>query len=93
LVIDGDVSYDDRTLPYLLKIKGLNHSGSGDFTQDVFDLATHTVADTVTTSFDGVEYLTDKRATIDATISISEDYSKYTLKENAIKINDFDMSI
>ena len=92
-IIDGDVSYDDRTLPYLLTIKGLNHSGSGDFTQDVFDLTTHTVADTVTTSFDGVEYLTDKRATIDATISISEDYSKYTLKENAIKINDFAMSI
>src|SRR5688572_10752930 len=92
-IIDGDVSYDDRTLPYLLTIKGLNHTGSGDFTQDVFDLATHTAADTVTTSFDGVEYLTDKRATVDATISISEDYSKYTLKENAIKINDFAMSI
>src|SRR5688572_29685108 len=92
-IIDGDLSYDDRTLPYLLTIKGLNHSGSGDFTQDVFDLKTHTEADTVTTSFDGMEYLTDKRATVDATISISEDYSKYTLKENAIKINDFAMSI
>ena len=37
-IIDGDVSYDDRTLPYLLTIKGLNHTGGGDFTQDVFDL-------------------------------------------------------
>ncbi len=92
-IIDGHVSYDDRTLPYVLTIKGLNHTGGGDFTQDVFDLTTHTVADTVTTSFDGTEYLTDKRATIDATISISEDYSKYTLKENAITINDFAMSI
>ena len=92
-IIDGDLSYDDRTLPYFLTIKGLNHTGSGDFTQDVFDLTTHTVADTVTTSFDGVEYLTDKQATIDATVSISEEYSKYTLKDNAIKINDFAMSI
>ncbi|HEX6224543.1 MAG TPA: AsmA-like C-terminal region-containing protein [Chryseolinea sp.] len=92
-IIDGDLSYDDRTLPYLLTIKGLNHTGSGDFTQDVFDLTTHTEADSVSTSFDGMEYLTDKHAAIDATISISEDYSKYTLKENSIKLNDFAMSI
>jgi uncharacterized protein involved in outer membrane biogenesis len=91
-IIDGDVSYDDRTLPYVLKIKGMNHSGSGDFTQDVFDLRTHTTADTVTTAFDGVEYLTDKRAEIDATVTISEEYTKYTFKENSIKLNDFAMS-
>src|SRR5688572_26003629 len=91
-IVDGDVSYDDRTLPYLLVIKGMNHSGSGDFSQDVFDLTTHTTADTVTTSFDGVEYLTNKQAEIDATVTISEDYSKYAFKENAIKLNDFGMS-
>jgi uncharacterized protein involved in outer membrane biogenesis len=91
-IVDGDVSYDDKTLPYLLQIKGMNHSGSGDFTQDVFDLTTKTTADTVTTSFDGVEYLTNKRAEIDATITISEEYSKYAFKDNAIKLNDFGMS-
>ena len=91
-IVEGDVSYDDRTLPYLLVIKGMNHSGRGDFTQDVFYLYTHTVADTVTTSFDGSEYLTNKRAEIDATLTISEEYSKYEFKENSLKINDFAMS-
>lgn len=91
-IVDGDVTYDDRTLPYNLRIVGMNHSGSGDFTQDEFDLKTRTTADTVTTSFDGVEYLTNKRAEIDATISISEEYSKYTFKDNNIKLNDFAMS-
>lgn len=91
-IIDGDVSYDDKTLPYQLVIKGMNHTGSGDFTQDVFDLSTHTTADTVTTSFDGVEYLTNKHAEIDATVTISEEYSKYAFKDNAIKLNDFAMS-
>jgi len=91
-IVDGDITYDDRTLPYNLKIVGMNHSGSGDFTQDVFDLKTRTTADTVTTSFDGVEYLTNKRAEIDATIAISEQYSKYTFKDNSIKVNDFAMS-
>lgn len=90
-IVDGDVFYDDKSLPYLLVIKGLNHSGSGDFTQDEFDMKTKTKADTVTTSFDGVEYLTDKSVEIDATIMISEDYSKYTFRENTAKVNDFMM--
>ncbi len=91
-IVDGNVSYDDRTLPYLLTIKGMDHTGSGDFTQDVFDLRTHTAADTVTTSFDGMEYLTDKHVEIDATVTISEENSKFTFKENSIKVNDFAMS-
>ncbi len=91
-IVDGDLTYDDKTIPFQLKLVGLNHSGSGDFTQDVFDLKTKTRADSVSTSFDGTEYLTDKRAEIDAVISISEEYSKYTFKENAVKINDFAMT-
>jgi uncharacterized protein involved in outer membrane biogenesis len=92
-VIDGDILYDDRSMPFLLSLKNVNHSGSGDFTQDVFDLKTSTTADTVTVSYDGVEYLTNKRAAIDAVISISEEYTKYTFKENSAKINDFAMSV
>src|SRR5690606_10600417 len=53
---------------------------------------TSTTADTVTVKYDGIEYLTNKHATIDATISISEEYTKYTFKENSAKINDFAMS-
>jgi uncharacterized protein involved in outer membrane biogenesis len=91
-LVDADVTYDDKTLPYFLHIKGMNHSGSGDFNQNEFDLKTKTTVDTVTTSFDGVEYLTDKKVDIDATVNISENYSKYTFKENSAKVNDFAMS-
>jgi uncharacterized protein involved in outer membrane biogenesis len=91
-LVDADVTYDDQSMPYVLTIKGLNHSGSGDFTQDVFDLKTKTTADTVTTAFDGVEYLTNKKLDIDATVSISEGYTKYTFKENTVMVNDFGMS-
>ena len=91
-IVEATVVYDDQTMPYSLKIKGLNHNGSGDFSQDVFDLKTYTTADTITTSYDGVEYLTDKRAEIDAVIQISEEFSKYTFKENKVKLNDFAMS-
>jgi uncharacterized protein involved in outer membrane biogenesis len=91
-IVDGDVTYDDKSMPFLLTLKGLNHTGSGDFTQDVFDLKTKTVADTVTVAYGGAEYLTNKRAEIDATVSISEQYTRYTFKENSAKLNDFAMS-
>jgi uncharacterized protein involved in outer membrane biogenesis len=90
-IVDGTLVYDDASLPYLLKIGGLDHSGSGDFSRDVFDLRTKTVADSVTTSYDGVEYLSNKHIEIDAVVSISEDYSLYTFKENEVKVNDFAM--
>lgn len=88
-IIDGDVTYNDQSFPFVLNVKHLNHSGSGDFTQDVFDLKTKTTADTVTMAYDGAEYLSNKRADIEAVISISEQYSKYTFKENTAKVNDF----
>jgi uncharacterized protein involved in outer membrane biogenesis len=88
-IVDGSVSYDDQSMNYLLTIEGLNHSGSGDFNQNEFDLSTKTTADSVSTSFEGAEYLTDKRIEIDATVNISEEYTKYVFKENTLKVNDF----
>src|SRR5258706_991714 len=91
-VVDGEVVYDDKSIPYFLTVKGLHHTGSGDFTQDVFDLRTHTAVDTVTTSYGAMELLNKKRIEIDATVSISEASTKYTFKENSVKVNDFGMS-
>jgi uncharacterized protein involved in outer membrane biogenesis len=91
-IVDGNVVYDDQSLPYNLQIKGLNHNGSGNFNQDAFDLKTFTVLDTITTSYGDMELLTDKRVEVDATLGISEAYTKYTLKENTLKLNDFALS-
>jgi hypothetical protein len=92
-IVDGDVTYDDKSMAYTLDIKGLNHSGSGDFSQDVFDLKTKTTIDSISTAFEGAEYLTHKRVDVDATVSISEEYTKYTFKENILKLNDFGMHV
>jgi uncharacterized protein involved in outer membrane biogenesis len=88
-ITDGYVRYDDRSIPYFLELKGIEHGGSGDFTQDVFDLRTFTYADSVTTGYDGMVFIENKKAEVDATLQISEDYSKYTFKENTAKLNDF----
>lgn len=84
--------YDDKSIPFFMEMKGLNHSGSGDFTQALFDLETKTEADTLTVGYDGLEYISDKRLEMDVVITIEEDYTKYTFKENITKLNDFVMS-
>lgn len=91
-IVEGDIVYDDRSIPFLLEMKNLNHSGSGDFTQSVFDLKTKSSLDTLNVGYDGDMYLSNKRAEMDMTISISEEYTKYTFKENNVKLNDFAMS-
>ncbi|MBI1768693.1 MAG: hypothetical protein HYR67_09995 [Bacteroidetes bacterium] len=86
---DAEVVYDDETMPIYLSLRGLDHSGSGNFNDQQFDLKTKTTADSVTLKYGGAEYLTNKRAGIDAIIGISENYTKYTFKENLAKLNDF----
>src|SRR5579862_1650817 len=76
-------------MPVYLSIRGLNHSGSGNFNDQQFDLTTKTEVDSVSLKYGGIEYLSNKRAAIDAIIGISENYTKYTFKQNLVKLNDF----
>lgn len=91
-IVEGEVIYDDASMPYYMALKNLNHSGSGNFNDRAFDLKTKTSVDSLTVSYGGIEYLTNKRAEVEATIGISEAYTKYTFKENVSKLNDFAMS-
>jgi len=88
-VKNGYVVYDDATLPMYMKIEGLNHTGSGDVTQDIFDMASNTVADRLTVEYDGTEYLTNKRLEADMTMEMNIPQLKFTFKENTAKLNDF----
>jgi uncharacterized protein involved in outer membrane biogenesis len=88
-IVDGEVVYDDKSIPFFTSLRGLNHSGSGDFNEKQFDLKTLTAIDSFTVGYDGTDYISNKKAGVDMVISISEDYSKYTFKENAVSLNDF----
>lgn len=91
-VVGGDVIYDDKSIPFSMAIKGLNHTGNGDFNETVFDLRTKTLADALSVKFDGIEYISNKQLAADMVLEISEDYSKFTFKENVAKLNDFGLA-
>lgn len=91
-IIDGDVSYNDKSIPFGLTLIGLNHTGNGDFNEKEFDLRTKSTADSISVVFDGVEYISNKQLTADMVLGISEEYTKFTFKENVAKLNDFGLA-
>ncbi len=88
---NGNIVYDDRQGGNYVKLVNLNHSGEGDFTQDVFDLTTKTSIDEFTAESGGITYLKKAKTKLDAGFNIDLPNSKYTLKENELKINELEM--
>lgn len=86
---NGSISYIDETMPIDLKIEKLNHTGNGDFNQDVFDLMTKTELEGFSCEFDGTQYLDQSKFVADLNMNIDNANSKYTFKENSLKLNDF----
>ena len=83
----GRLYYDDQLSAMRVSLAGLNHSGSGQFTQDIFDLATETTIDSLLFSFDGIEYLNQARASLKAVFNVNLLENKYTLKDNELVLN------
>lgn len=88
-ITNGQLIYDDLTLPTYVLLGGLNHTGSGDFALDIFDMVTNTTVDNLTVSYDGVEYITRKHLTADVTMEMDLANMKFTFKENKALLNDF----
>ena len=85
---DGHIIYEDRSMPVFVELKDLNHKGSGNFTSEIFDLATTTDVAQFTAKYDGTTYLIEATTDLEATFNIDTKSSKYTLKDNELKVND-----
>jgi hypothetical protein len=89
---DAHLRYEDLTLPFRMEARGVNHSGSGDFASNVFDMTSKTTAADMDVTYGGVAYLTDKQLDADVTLNMDLNKSLYTFKDNKIKLNDFPFS-
>lgn len=88
-VTEGLITYSDYSMPAHVVLTGFNHSGTGNFTQDVFDLSTKTTAASFYAEHDSTVYLNNKTLAADVVLNMDMPKSRYTFKENTIKINDF----
>ncbi|MEM9341128.1 MAG: AsmA-like C-terminal region-containing protein, partial [Bacteroidota bacterium] len=90
-ISNGTVIYLDQSMHFYTTLLGLNHSGTGDFTLDVFDLQTETEISDVSLTFEGEEYISSKRFFADVTLNMDLSNMTFTFKENRIAVNDFAM--
>ncbi len=84
---NGEVHYDDRSLPMRADLWGLNHEGSGEFTADIYDLITRTDIEKLSVRYDGVQYLSKAKASWKATLNANMPEMKFTLKESDLQLN------
>ena len=91
-ITDGYIFYKDEQGNMSAEISGLNHEGSGDFTQDVFTLSTNTKAESANFIYENIPYLVNAKADIGADVKIDNKTSKYDFKTDDIQVNNLKLS-
>ena len=90
---NANIAYIDQTSGMAVAMKNLNHSGSGDFTQDNFNIDTKTTIDELTFENKGVTYLNKVKAALNLTLNADIPSKKFTLKENELSINNLKLKL
>ncbi len=85
---NGTIRYDDRMMGFKMLLANVNHSGKGDFTQDLFTLDTKTEIDKTSVWYGGMKYLSNAKANLTAVIDMDMKNYKYTFKENELQLNE-----
>lgn len=86
-ITDGKILYDDRGLDMRAELDGLSHTGSGEFTTDLYDLVMETAVERLSVNYGGVQYLSNARADWKATLGADMKNMKFTFKENDLQVN------
>ncbi len=86
------ISYKDETSAIGTEIFNLNHTGSGDFTADLFTLKTNTTAESVNVSYGGISYLSNAKAAAAADIQVDNKTNIYRFNTDKITVNDLQLA-
>ncbi len=90
---DGEINYHDWQRNIFVKASGLEHKGKGDFMNEIFDYNTETVVRHFSLNYDKIQYFNRKTIGIDLIMEINLPETKFTFKENEIKIDHFNFSV
>jgi uncharacterized protein involved in outer membrane biogenesis len=91
-ITNGRLRYEDLSIPFAMQARHVNHTGSGDFARNIFDMVSKTTADGFTMNYDGVNYLENTKLDADVTMGMDMDKFLFTFKENQVRLNDFPFS-
>jgi hypothetical protein len=86
-ISNGRVIYDDSTLPMVMLLGGLDHTGKGNFTDDVFTLYSTSTIKVVDVVYDGVRYIKNATGELKADLAMDMVNMKFTFMENELLLN------
>lgn len=81
------LKYTDEASKMKVVLDSLNHKGTGDFTNEILDLDTHTTTK-ISMTMEKVNYMKNIAISLDAVLGMNMKTSTYTFKENKAKINE-----
>lgn len=87
-VLNSKLTYTDQALDMKMALEGVNHTGSGNLSTDIFDLDTKTTSKEMTVDYEGMRYLSKVDASFDALINVNLATFTYTLKDNKLRLNE-----
>lgn len=79
--------YHDRSIPLFINADGFNYTGTGDLSNAIFDLNSKLNIDALDFSFDGEEYLRDKKINADLLTQINTNSLVLLFRRNDLNIN------
>ncbi len=88
---NSNISYDDEATKLKLKMLGINHTGTGEFSGDNYQLDTQTYSENFDVVFDNIHYINKAKTNIDMKMFIENNFSKYTMKDIDLQINDLNL--
>ena len=88
-IINGTVIYEDLQSSAMLELHHVNHNGRGNFNPGEVSVEMQINSDSVYFSQNKTTFLRNKTISLDLKLDIEDDYTRYILGRNSLRINDF----
>ncbi|WP_421753821.1 AsmA-like C-terminal region-containing protein [Croceimicrobium sp.] len=82
-----NLNYRDLEGDMTFALQGLNHAGSGDFTENVVGLKTHTEVEAMSFSMEGMDYLSRVHLESDFDMDLIQDKFRFNFGKNYVSLN------
>lgn len=84
---NSHIIYDDKSTKMLINAKGFNYVGNGDLDKAIFDLYTEADIEDFDFTYDGEQYLINKKVNADLITKINTNSLEFVFEQNNLKIN------
>ena len=87
LIEESNLVYNDRSIPMTINARGLNYTGTGDLSKEVFDLGTHAEIQSFDFYFNNQPYILSKKINADLITEINTKSLAFIFRKNNLMIN------